>query len=605
MVGRYHLLDELREDPLGTLHLARLEGPNGFQRWAAVRRLHPYLSRDAALVHAFYEGARMAARIQHANVATIFDVSEADTFPPWMAFEYAHGETVVDVLGRAIDTRHTVPWDIACKIVSDAAYGVEAIHDLTRGDPNGRQVPRGPITPDRLVVTYEGKTKIFEACTPTTEDTLALPYVAPEATKGVVQPAADVFALGVILWELVAGRRLFAGDTGAETAALLEAHVVPSLKDFVRCPTKLNEILQCSLTRDPGARFQSPRAFAKALHGVVVGKGLVLTDDEVARWLHGVFEDRFEERQERLLSAANVTEVYQRGEVRFPPLAPDTLRDLEQPVAGVQLPVTRMVALEALEAEDAALARPPFEPSFEDVVPTRRAARSSAEHLAEPADLWPLPVLPLASATANKAPGDAGNVLVILGLLLLVAGVAVIVGRTMRSRDEAALASQQPAVARRGDIAVAPPSPPPGLGAVPAVVTAASSTTELAYASVIADAAAASPRAPRAALAGLAGRRAAPRSPPSIAPETGDSPPAQPAASPPMLSGLLTVVCTPACDQVLDGSANLGPSPVFKVEVKAGRHRLKLRTMDPPVEKIVSINVAAQDTTVVKQSMAE
>ncbi len=680
MLGRYHVLEALGQSSLGVLHLARLEGPNKFQRWAVVRLLHPDLAQRPALVQAFYDAARFSARVQHPNVAIVFDVGEAKE-PPWAAYEYVHGETVADLLTRAIERATPVPWDIACRIISDAALGLDAVYEVVASDPRVGSLLQGPISPSSLMVGYDGKTKVLDACLRTL-DPSALPYSAPEEATVAADARADVFGLGVLLWELCAGRRLFAGDSVEHTRELLAANFVPPLKTLVRCPTKLQQILDCALSRDPGARYQTARGFARALQGVVVAKGLVLTDDVVARYLFGVFEDRFEARQELLSSAANVTEVFRREELAELLGAPDTLRDvsiLEGPTSGpgpYSAPTRPGIHLvpESHELPTRPRARddgfhelptlPREQPGAASELPTLprngvggtlQLARSPAQ-VAELSSTAPLPTQPLPDPVsapfflvqpASEAPMSplpetpmgpvpmahpvtpppppptpteeqealprrTGLALALLGMAITASVVLVV--RLIQLRRAAAPAPVA-SVMVAASVAATPlaaSSVPPTPAAPTASTLAAASTT--AAPSPAPDPASVAPnpifQAPDPASAAPEPspprtRQASRRLPPASRPAANDDDTPAPAPAPAGETGQLTVVCSPACDEVLDGSRSLGPSPVFKVPVATGTHQLTLRTVDPPVERTVTVTIVADTTSVVRQSMGQ
>ena len=146
VLGRYHLLEELSENAIGVLHLARLEGPNGFQRWSAVRRVHPHLVEDPTFVRDFFEAARASASIRHPNVEATLDVGDTDG-TLWVALEYLHGERVAHLVSRAEIAETGVAWDVACRIVGQAALGLDAIHNSHDGRGEPLELMHGPTTP--------------------------------------------------------------------------------------------------------------------------------------------------------------------------------------------------------------------------------------------------------------------------------------------------------------------------------------------------------------------------------------------------------------------------------------------------------------------------
>jgi hypothetical protein len=701
MLGRYHLFEEIEQDALGLLYLSRLEGPSGFQRWAIVRRLHPDLEDDTKLVEAFYEAARVAALVQHPNVAVVFDVGQREG-SSWVAREYLHGETAADLLAQVIDTHAPVPWDLACRIVADAALGAETLHDLRPAEAPMIGFLEGVLTPSRTVVTYDGKTKLVEGCLPLIHgrpclDAEVLAYRAPELTdEDSADVRAEVFALGVLLWELCAGKRLFGGGTEAETRARVEARAVPFLRASVRCPSVVDEVIRRALAREPEVRHPSCRVLARELEACLVSKGLNVTDDEIGRYMLGVFADRFEEREASLLSAANVTEVFDRAEIqarvaaaqaasqrRPEPPGDDDIDNTETPDAttalrpeagpqtkrgGIGLPLPPDVSIHQLadsfEATSVVYALTGAAPETEplqlverkktlvggfDELPT--VPRPDGPRKTFPSGILPRPPDSLVfigaqrDATEEPPPDSSQD---------LTAETVRTPALSFDDDDPSTTIANEPPVVAPSEPRVPMltlPAKPPSLSAVliaheksgssywlPAmalgVVAVVGVATTLLFRHFAPEDDAGSPRS--VATAGAENEASVPMgmpaptptptptptpaptpTPTSVPPVTSKAPePASvprkgsgargtPTLSPPALgkNGLLTVFCTPACDDVLDGSRSLGPSPVFKVSVPVGGHRITLVGGDPPVRKSVNVVVNEDDTAVVRETL--
>jgi serine/threonine protein kinase len=318
LLGGYHVLDEIGRNAVGPLYLARLEGPNGFQRWAAIRRVDPRHLAEQGYVQRFHERVRAGAKLLHPNVTALFDVG-ADDAGPWVAMEYLHGERVEETIERLEIADTPASWEIAARIIADAAEGLHAVHSLRDKEGAALGLLHGDLAPHSVAVTYEGKTKIKGAFEPRAHGVLdprKVAYAAPEQLfDGVVDSRADVFALGVLLWELLAGKRLFARASDHETRAMIEAGVVPSLADLVaELPKELDALVRRALARDPTQRFASARELSRELESLLVSKGLVARDDDVGRYLRTLFADRYEEQEARLHAAADVTEVFRKSQ---------------------------------------------------------------------------------------------------------------------------------------------------------------------------------------------------------------------------------------------------------------------------------------------------
>ncbi len=318
LLGRYHVLDEMGRNAVGPLYLARLEGPKGFQRWAAIRKVDKRHLKEEGYVQRFYERVREGGKLLHPNVAALFDVGE-DEGVPWVAMEYLHGERVERMIERLEFADTPASWEIAARVIADAADGLHAVHNLRdkEGAPLG--LLHGDLAPHSLIVTYEGKTKIKGAFEPRAHGVLdprKVPYAAPEQLfDGVVDARADVFALGVLMWELLSGKRLFARRTEDETRAMIEAGVVPPLADLVdELPRALDDLVRSALARNPNDRFASARELSRELESLLVAQGVVARDDDVGRYMRTLFADTYGEQEERLQAASDTTEVFRRSQ---------------------------------------------------------------------------------------------------------------------------------------------------------------------------------------------------------------------------------------------------------------------------------------------------
>jgi len=326
LLGHYHVLDELGHNAVGPLYLARLEGPKGFQRWAAIRRVNRAHLVEPGYVQRFYELAREGAKLLHPNVTALFDAGEDDG-APWVAMEYLHGARVEDAIERLEMADTPVSWEIASRIIADAAEGLHAVHSLRDKENEPLGLLHGDLAPHSLAITYEGKTKIKGAFEPRAHGVLdprKTPYAAPEQLfDGVVDARADVFALGVLLWELLTGKRLFWRKSDDETRAMIEAGVVPPLAELVAdVPGELDALVRRALMRNPTQRFPSARELSRELESLLVAKGMVARDDDVGRYMRTLFADRYVEQESLLQAAADTTEVFRKSRSTLPKPGP-------------------------------------------------------------------------------------------------------------------------------------------------------------------------------------------------------------------------------------------------------------------------------------------
>ncbi|HVK67892.1 MAG TPA: protein kinase [Polyangium sp.] len=317
-LGRYRVVDEIGVGGMASVHLARMDGPGGFQKWVAIKRIHPHLVEDDQFVDMFLDEARIAAGINHANVAQVFDLGKDDN-TYWIAMEYLHGEPLREVMRRAEEKRMNISPELAARMCADAAEGLHAAHELRGKNGQLLGLVHRDVTPHNLFVTYDGYTKVVDFGIAKVADRLAstragtlkgkLAYMSPEQVRGAdVDRTTDIFALGVVLWELTTNQRLFRMDTDLDTLEKVQACVVPLPSTIVRgYPQGLEAVVMKALAKNKKDRYQTAREFSRALQVYLNQSGAFVGPEEVAQFVRHVFTDRIAKREAHLAWAAEVT----------------------------------------------------------------------------------------------------------------------------------------------------------------------------------------------------------------------------------------------------------------------------------------------------------
>lgn len=262
-VTRYALVRKIASGGMATVYLGRAPGPRGLERAVAIKVCHPHLL-DAHRRAALLDEARVAARIRHPNVvATLDTVPREGTV--WIVMEHVDGLTVAGLVREG-----GLAFDVALRIALDALAGLEAVHAI--------DIVHRDVSPQNILVGVDGVAKIADfgvfkgggRVAPSTETgdlKGKLGYVAPEVYRGEpITARVDVYALGVVLWEMLAGRRLFEEDTHAAMMhRALRGWVPPlaNLRDDV--PAEIDGVLARALAVDPADRFASAADLARAL----------------------------------------------------------------------------------------------------------------------------------------------------------------------------------------------------------------------------------------------------------------------------------------------------------------------------------------------------
>jgi len=326
-LGRYRVVDEIGVGGMASVHLARMDGAGGFQKWVAIKKIHPHLIEDEQFIHMFLDEARIAARISHPNVAQVFDLGvHENTY--WIAMEYLHGEPLREVMRHNEEHHLATPPELAARMVADAAEGLHAAHELRGKNGEPLNLVHRDVSPHNLFVTYDGMVKVVDfgiakvsgRLSSTRAGTLKgkLAYMSPEQVRGgAIDRRTDIFALGVVLWELTTGQRLFRMDSDLETLEKVQACVVPP-PSSVRpdYPAELESVVMHALQRRADVRFQTARELSRALQQYLMHAGRFVGPEECGAYVSSIFGDRIRKREAHLRWAAEVTQTISLDSIR-------------------------------------------------------------------------------------------------------------------------------------------------------------------------------------------------------------------------------------------------------------------------------------------------
>ncbi len=301
-IGRYVLFGEIASGGMATVHLGGLLGPAGFSRTVAIKQLHPQFAKDADFTAMFSDEARLAARIVHPNVVPMLDVVslEGELF---LVMEYVEGEPLARLLRLADERGERIPVRITAAIASGMLHGLHAAHEAVsdRGEPLG--IIHRDVSPHNVLVGSDGVPRLLDfgiakaagRLHTTREGQLKgkLPYMAPEQIRGTPSPLSDVYSAGVVLWETLAGRRLFKGDEAQVLAAVLGDVVEPPSRHAQEVTAALDQLVLRAVDREPSRRFSSAREMALALEASTA----LASASEVRVWLEQLAAPSLAERR--------------------------------------------------------------------------------------------------------------------------------------------------------------------------------------------------------------------------------------------------------------------------------------------------------------------
>ncbi|HEX2671914.1 MAG TPA: serine/threonine-protein kinase, partial [Polyangiaceae bacterium] len=302
-VDRYELVGEIASGGMATVYLARLTGVGGFQRFVAIKRLHPHLATEKEFVEMFLDEARIAARIHHPNVVPILEVG-ASAVGYYLVMEYIEGDTLARLLARAATRGKRLPVGIALRIALDMLAGLHAAHELRDDTGEAVHLVHRDVSPQNVLVGVDGISRITDFGVARAASRLTatrvgqlkgkIAYMAPEQAAGeeAIDRRADVFAAGIVVWEELAAKRLFKAENEAATLSRVMTEAIAPLTTIVpSLSTALSNVVLRALERSPDQRFASCAQFADALEAAATGKESIATPRELAAYVSEVMGD--------------------------------------------------------------------------------------------------------------------------------------------------------------------------------------------------------------------------------------------------------------------------------------------------------------------------
>jgi serine/threonine-protein kinase len=270
------ILGELAAGGMATVYVARQVGVGGFERLIAIKRCHEHLRANQAFAAMFLEEARLAARIRHPNVVATIDVCDEDAL--YLVMEYVEGDSVSALRRRAARRGEPLTIALSLRIVMDVLAGLQAAHECRGSDGLPLGLIHCDVSPQNILVGVDGMARITDfgiaraARVSEGEGFIQgkLSYMAPEQLRGdALTQRVDTFAVGIILWEALTGRPLFASANNMVTALVARAEAIPPPSTVnPHVPPALDAIVLRALQYDPDARFASAAEFLTALEGL-------------------------------------------------------------------------------------------------------------------------------------------------------------------------------------------------------------------------------------------------------------------------------------------------------------------------------------------------
>jgi len=296
---RYRVLERLAAGGMAEVYLAESAGIEGFKKRVAIKRVLPHLSEKKRFIAMFLDEARLSAHLSHSNVAQVFDIGVGSDNAYFIVMEYVDGSDLKSVIEFLRKTKRNFPVEVAIHIAEKICEGLSYAHEAKNADGQPLRIVHRDVSPANVLITKYGEVKIvdFGLAKATSQLEKSEPgivkgkfgYLSPEAAQGIeVDPRTDVFAVGIILWEMLAQKRLFLGENDLATVMMVRLAAVPPLAPINKdVPPELEKVIQRALARDPEKRFQSARELGRALNELLFELGKPVGAHDVADLVSG------------------------------------------------------------------------------------------------------------------------------------------------------------------------------------------------------------------------------------------------------------------------------------------------------------------------------
>src|SRR5262245_33299493 len=299
-IGRYEVITHLATGGMAQIYLARQTGLGAFERHVVLKTILRERATDQRFVTMFLDEAKLAATLNHQNIAQVYEVDQADG-AYFMAMEYVHGENARAILETTLRRGWTIPLELAVMIVSGAAAGLHHAHERRGKNGQPLNIVHRDVSPANIMVGYDGSVKMLdfgiakaeERATKTVGGTIKgkYGYMSPEQCKGKpIDRRSDIFALGIVLYELTTLRRAFKGNDDFETMKRIVAGdvVLPSVA-VSGYPRELEAIVLTAMANDPNARFQTAQELIEALDAFAFRAKLTGSNTAMERFMVQLF----------------------------------------------------------------------------------------------------------------------------------------------------------------------------------------------------------------------------------------------------------------------------------------------------------------------------
>ncbi len=300
LFGRYILHDKIGRGGMGEIFRSTSHGVEGFRKQVVIKKILEHLGEDRRFVRMFINEAKLSARLAHSKVVQIYELGSLNGCL-YISMEYVDGPDLGKTLRRAHKLDRAVPVEVAAYTISCVCQGLHYAHTLTDVSGKSLSIVHRDISPSNILLSWNGDVKVADfgiaKAANIVEKTRTgvrkgkLGYMAPEHLEGRVEQRSDIYAAGVVLWELLAGQPLFKGMNDSIIMKSIASGDIPRAGDCVNLPTEMATILDRALALSPQDRFQTADEMADALTTFIHRSGRKAGARELSAFLNQLFQE--------------------------------------------------------------------------------------------------------------------------------------------------------------------------------------------------------------------------------------------------------------------------------------------------------------------------
>lgn len=299
--GRYLLVEKIAAGGMAQLYRAKILGVQGFEKLIAIKMILPHLVDEKDLISSFIDEAKLAALLSHQNIVQIYDFGPMEN-SFFIAMEYLCGKDLRAVFEKGRREKLPLSLEYALHITSRICAGLDYAHNLKDFHGKPLNLIHRDISPQNIFITYEGEIKIvdFGIAKAASQSTVTqygmikgkVAYMSPEQASGrTIDHRSDIFSTGILLYEMITGRRMFTGDTLQILAKVREGEFEAPEAIAPALPSKLYKILHLALAKEPADRYQSCNQMLADLEECIFALGLHPRAGGLAHYMKMLFKD--------------------------------------------------------------------------------------------------------------------------------------------------------------------------------------------------------------------------------------------------------------------------------------------------------------------------